>query len=333
MGKGVRAVRDERVLVRGGQLRKHFPYSKGIFGKPSGYVQAVSDVDITVYKGETFGLVGESGCGKSTLGRLLIRLLEPSAGKVFYRDVEITGLKSEALRQMRRKMQIIFQDPYASLNPRMTVFENIVASLNAFHMGARSEKEQKVLKIMNDVSIAHHLMHRYPHEFSGGQRQRMVIARALVLNPEFVVCDEPVSALDVSVRSQVLNLMIELQKEYALTYFFISHDLSVIRHICTRVAVMYLGKIVELADSEALFDRPLHPYTSALLSAIPVPDAEKKAERIILQGDVPSPLNPPSGCRFHTRCRYKTERCETEEPELRQAADGHMAACHLCEGQ
>ncbi len=319
----------ENTLIQAENLIKYFPHQKGIFGTPLSYVQAVDGVSLEIQEGETLGLVGESGCGKSTLGRVMLQLIRQSSGKILYRGQDLSELKGELLRQMRRKIQIIFQDPYASLNPRMTVFENIVSGLDAFGIGTKAEREQKVLKIMEDVGIARHLMHRYPHEFSGGQRQRMVIARALVLDPEFVVCDEPVSALDVSVRSQVLNLMSDLQKRYHLTYLFISHDLSVIRHISTRVAVMYLGQIVELAETDALFESPRHPYTQALLSAIPIPDVGSERKRQILQGDVPSPITPPQGCRFHTRCPFAEERCRSERPQLSEIAPGHFVSCHL----
>ena len=319
----------DKVIVKCSGISKHFPYNKGVFGKPSKFVKAVNDVDLAVYKGETFGLVGESGCGKSTLGRLLLRLLEPTSGTLFYDDADITRLDKEPMRMLRQKMQIIFQDPYASLNPRMTVYENIVLSLNSFNLGDKQERQRKVLKVLSEVGIARHMMHRYPHEFSGGQRQRMVIARALVLEPEFVVCDEPVSALDMSVRSQVINLMSDLRDAYSLTYLFISHDLSVVRHICSRVAVMYLGKIVELADSETLFNNPVHPYTRALLSAIPVPDVGEKPKRIVLEGDIPNPLNLPPGCAFHTRCAHAVEQCKTVEPVLNPVSEGHSVACHL----
>ena len=323
----------EPILVKATGLKKFFTHEKGILGNPISYVQAVNGVSLDILEGETMGLVGESGCGKSTLGRMLLHLITPTEGEILYRGEDIVAMKGEKLRQMRRKMQIVFQDPYASLNPRMTVFENIVSGLEAFQIGTRRQREEKVLKIMEEVGIARHLMHRYPHEFSGGQRQRMGIARALVLGPEFVVCDEPVSALDVSVRSQVLNLMAELQKNYHLTYLFISHDLSVIRHICTRVAVMYLGQIVEIAPTDTLFENPAHPYTKALLSAIPIPDVGAGRKRQVLQGDVPSPINPPAGCKFHTRCPYATDLCRTKDPALCQVEPGHAAACHLLQKQ
>ena len=289
----------------------------------------MDSVDLTIYEGETIGVVGESGCGKSTLGRCILQLIRPTAGNVLYRGEDITKLNKEQMRQMRRKMQLIFQDPYASLNPRMTVLELIMAPLEAFGIGTMEERVQRVKEIMELVGMPENMMNRYPHEFSGGQRQRIVIARALVLNPEFVVCDEPVSALDVSVRAQVLNLIQELKKKKHLTYMFISHDLSVVKYISDRIAVMYLGRIVEIAEKNELYNNPQHPYTKALLSAIPIPDVDNKMKREILTGDVPSPLNPPSGCYFHTRCKYATERCKTECPVLHDVGNGHMVACHL----
>ena len=294
-----------------------------------GTVHAVDDVSLAVRRGQTLGLVGESGCGKSTLGRCILQLIRPTAGNVLYRGEDITKLNKEQMRQMRRKMQLIFQDPYASLNPRMTVLELIMAPLEAFGIGTMEERVKRVKEIMELVGMPENMMNRYPHEFSGGQRQRIVIARALVLNPEFVVCDEQVSALDVSVRAQVLNLIQELKKKKHLTYMFISHDLSVVKYISDRIAVMYLGRIVEIAEKNELYNNPQHPYTKALLSAIPIPDVDNKMKREILTGDVPSPLNPPSGCYFHTRCKYATERCKTECPALHDVGNGHMVACHL----
>ena len=309
---------DKKVLLEVQKVKKEFVTSKSLTGKPLKIVHAVDSVDLTIYEGETIGVVGESGCGKSTLGRCILQLIRPTAGNVLYRGEDITKLNKEQMRQMRRKMQLIFQDPYASLNPRMTVLELIMAPLEAFGIGT-----------MELVGMPENMMNRYPHEFSGGQRQRIVIARALVLNPEFVVCDEPVSALDVSVRAQVLNLIQELKKKKHLTYMFISHDLSVVKYISDRIAVMYLGRIVEIAEKNELYNNPQHPYTKALLSAIPIPDVDNKMKREILTGDVPSPLNPPSGCYFHTRCKYATERCKTECPALHDVGNGHMVACHL----
>ena len=320
---------DKKVLLEVQKVKKEFVTSKSLTGKPLKIVHAVDSVDLTIYEGETIGVVGESGCGKSTLGRCILQLIRPTAGNVLYRGEDITKLNKEQMRQMRRKMQLIFQDPYASLNPRMTVLELIMAPLEAFGIGTMEERVQRVKEIMELVGMPENMMHRYPHEFSGGQRQRIVIARALVLNPEFVVCDEPVSALDVSVRAQVLNLIQELKKKKHLTYMFISHDLSVVKYISDRIAVMYLGRIVEIAEKNELYNNPQHPYTKALLSAIPIPDVDNKMKREILTGDVPSPLNPPSGCYFHTRCKYATERCKTECPALHDVGNGHMVACHL----
>ena len=320
---------DKKVLLEVQKVKKEFVTSKSLTGKPLKIVHAVDSVDLTIYEGETIGVVGESGCGKSTLGRCILQLIRPTAGNVLYRGEDITKLNKEQMRQMRRKMQLIFQDPYASLNPRMTVLELIMAPLEAFGIGTMEERVQRVKEIMELVGMPENMMIRYPHEFSGGQRQRIVIARALVLNPEFVVCDEPVSALDVSVRAQVLNLIQELKKKKHLTYMFISHDLSVVKYISDRIAVMYLGRIVEIAEKNELYNNPQHPYTKALLSAIPIPDVDNKMKREILTGDVPSPLNPPSGCYFHTRCKYATERCKTECPVLHDVGNGHMVACHL----
>lgn len=320
---------DKKVLLEVQKVKKEFVTSKSLTGKPLKIVHAVDSVDLTIYEGETIGVVGESGCGKSTLGRCILQLIRPTAGNVLYRGEDITKLNKEQMRQMRRKMQLIFQDPYASLNPRMTVLELIMAPLEAFGIGTMEERVQRVKEIMELVGMPENMMNRYPHEFSGGQRQRVVIARALVLNPEFVVCDEPVSALDVSVRAQVLNLIQELKKKKHLTYMFISHDLSVVKYISDRIAVMYLGRIVEIAEKNELYNNPQHPYTKALLSAIPIPDVDNKMKREILTGDVPSPLNPPSGCYFHTRCKYATERCKTECPVLHDVGNGHMVACHL----
>lgn len=320
---------DKKVLLEVQKVKKEFVTSKSLTGKPLKIVHAVDSVDLTIYEGETIGVVGESGCGKSTLGRCILQLIRPTAGNVLYRGEDITKLNKEQMRQMRRKMQLIFQDPYASLNPRMTVLELIMAPLEAFGIGTMEERVQRVKEIMELVGMPENMMNRYPHEFSGGQRQRIVIARALVLNPEFGVCDEPVSALDVSVRAQVLNLIQELKKKKHLTYMFISHDLSVVKYISDRIAVMYLGRIVEIAEKNELYNNPQHPYTKALLSAIPIPDVDNKMKREILTGDVPSPLNPPSGCYFHTRCKYATERCKTECPALHDVGNGHMVACHL----
>lgn len=318
--------RETCIQVEG--LKTYFPVKKNLNPSRSEVVKAVDDVSLKISRQETLGLVGESGCGKSTLGRTMLRLIEPTEGKILYGGEDLLAYDKNKMRQMRKHLQIVFQDPYASLNPRMTVLEIIRSPLDVFHVGTSKERQQRVLEMMGRVGLNEKQLYRYPHEFSGGQLQRMVIARALVLNPEFVVCDEPVSALDVSVRSQVLNLMKELQRELKLTYLFISHDLSVVRHISDRVAVMYLGKIVELADKDELFARPLHPYTKALISAIPIPDVNVRRERIVLSGDVPSPIHPPAGCRFHTRCRFADEKCRRSEPQLREVGKDHFAACH-----
>lgn len=313
-------------LIRIEELSKEFDVGKGFLSKGR-KLKAVDQVSLEIRRGETLGLVGESGCGKSTMGRCILRLIEPTGGKVFYKDQNLLELDRESMRKMRRRLQIIFQDPYASLNPRMTVMEIIKAPLDVFRMGTEQERIQKVMEISQVVGIREEYMHRYPHQFSGGQRQRIVIARALALDPEFIVCDEPVSALDVSIRSQVLNLIRDIQKSYHLSYLFISHDLSVVKHISDRVAVMYLGSIVEMADKTELFSNPRHPYTQALMSAIPVPDVDMERKEIYLEGDVPSPVDPPAGCRFHTRCRYATEACRRARPELTDIGNGHYTAC------
>ncbi|MFQ8825047.1 MAG: ABC transporter ATP-binding protein [[Ruminococcus] lactaris] len=295
-------------------------------------LRAVDNVSLDIKRGETLGLVGESGCGKSTFGRCVLRLIEPTEGKVLYENKDLLQFSKDEMRKMRRKLQMVFQDPYASLNPRMTVMEIIKAPLDVYKIGTKEERIEKVLEMAKIVGLNADAMNRYPHEFSGGQRQRIVIARALILNPEFIVCDEPVSALDVSIRSQVLNLIHDIQKKYNLSYLFISHDLSVVKHISDRVAVMYLGSIVEIAEKNELFSNPLHPYTQALLSAIPIPDVDAERKQIYLEGEVPSPLNPPSGCRFHTRCQYASQKCRELRPELNDIGNGHCIACH-CAGK
>ena len=307
-------------------LKKYFKTARGT-------LHAVDDVSFTIEKGKTLGIVGESGCGKSTTGRAILRLLEPTDGKVFFEGQDITSLNGGKMRQMRRDMQIIFQDPYASLNPRMTVKELIKAPLDVFSKETEEGKMQKVLEIMKLVGLGEECLQKYPHEFSGGQRQRIVIARALILDPEFIFCDEPVSALDVSVRAQVLNLMKEIQQKKDLTYLFVSHDLSVVRFLCDRIMVMYLGKIVEIGSRENIYDHALHPYTQALLSAIPVADVNVKRQRTLIEGDIPSPYNPPSGCKFHTRCSKASEKCFKDEPGLREIEPGHCVACHLIKGE
>ena len=313
---------DKKILLETKSLKKYFH-------TPAGELHAVDDVNMQIMQGQTLGVVGESGCGKSTLGRTILRLSEPNSGQIFFDGKDILKCGRKDMQNLRTDMQIIFQDPYSSLNPRMTVRELICAPLDVFAMGSKEEKEARVIEIMDKVGLPLEFMNRYPHEFSGGQRQRIVIARALVLNPRFVVCDEPVSALDVSVRAQVLNLMMDLQKELDLTYLFISHDLSVVRYICDRIMVMYLGNVMEIADKKALYEDAKHPYTQALLSAIPIPDMDIQYNKIHLEGDVPSPFNPPQGCRFHTRCRYATEKCRTQVPELKDVGDRHFVACHL----
>lgn len=324
---------NKNLLVKVEHLTKHFPITRGIIvQRQIGAVQAVDDVNFDIYEGETLGLVGESGCGKSTTGRTIIQLYRPTSGKVYYQDKDLTTMKGEDLRHLRRFMQIIFQDPYASLNPRMTVGDIVGEPLEVHGLQKnKKRRRERVQELLRLVGLNPYFINRYPHEFSGGQRQRIGVARALALNPEFIVCDEPISALDVSIQAQVVNLLEELQDKLGLTYLFIAHDLSMVRHISDRTAVMYLGKIVELADREELYNHPLHPYTQALLSAVPVPDpiVEKKRQRIILKGDVPSPVNPPAGCRFHPRCPLAQDICSEAEPEWREAAPRHWVACHL----
>lgn len=319
----------KRDLVEVKNLVKHYPVRGGLLQKVVAWVQAVDDVSFTVKEGETLGLVGESGCGKTTVGRTMLRLVEPTAGSVFFDNVDILKLKGNDLKMMRRNMQIIFQDPYASLDPRIPVGESIAEGLKIHGIGDNNSRFQIVLDTLKKVGMEDYHARRYPHEFSGGQRQRIGIARALALQPKFIVADEPVSALDVSIQSQVLNILKDLQHEFGLTYIFIAHNLSVVEHISDRVAVMYLGKVVEVSDRDELFSTPLHPYTKALMSAIPIPDPTIKRERIILQGDVPSPVNPPKGCRFHPRCPVAVDICSQQEPPLIEVTPGHQAACWL----
>jgi oligopeptide transport system ATP-binding protein len=319
----------ETPLLEVKHLKKHFPIKGGVFSKTIGYVYAVDDINFTLEKGETLGLVGESGCGKSTTGRTILRLIEPTDGAIYFEGQDITNLDKSAMRALRREMQIIFQDPYASLNPRMTVGSIIGEPLEIHKIAKGAEKEERVASLLQKVGLRAEDMRKYPHEFSGGQRQRIGIARALALNPKLIVCDEPVSALDVSIQAQVINLLEDLQAEFGLSYLFIAHNLNVVEHISNRVAVMYLGQIVELASGEELYKNPQHPYTEALLSAVPIPDPTAKKKRIILEGDVPSPINPPKGCHFHTRCMYKDKICEEVEPEFKDIGGGHWVACHF----
>mgnify|MGYP004481810685 CR=1 FL=1 len=313
-------------LIRVEDLKIYYPVkSKNSIGTSVSYLRAVDGVSFDVYKGETFGIVGESGCGKSTTGRAIVGLLKPTEGEIYF---EGKPTKELGRSEMARHLQIIFQDPYSSLDPRMTVGRCVCEPLNVHRVGTKAERKERVLELMREVGLREDQVGRFPHEFSGGQRQRIGVARALALNPDVIVCDEPVSALDVSIQAQILNLMRELQKKRNLTYIFISHNLSVVKHLCDRIAVMYLGHIVELADKADLFVNPSHPYTQALLAAIPVPDPDVPSMMGVLSGDVPSPLNPPAGCCFHTRCPYATEQCCSQAPELREIAPGHMVACH-----
>jgi oligopeptide transport system ATP-binding protein len=318
----------ETPLVEVKNLKKYFPKKSGLFGREKTFVKAVDDVSFTINKGETLGLVGESGCGKSTTGRMLMSLLDPTEGQILFEGKEISGLDDNQIRDMRKEFQMVFQDPYASLNPRMRVGD-IVAEPLIIHGYPKDKREERVHRLLEVVGLSAYHAERYPHEFSGGQRQRIGIARALAVNPKLIIADEPVSALDVSIQSQILNLLKDLQDEFQLTYLFIAHDLSVVEHISDRVGVMYLGKIVELADKETLFQNPMHPYTKALISAVPIPNPRLKRERIILKGDIPSPSNPPSGCTFHTRCPFAMDVCKQEIPRLREISDKHLVSCHL----
>ncbi|MEN3010787.1 MAG: dipeptide ABC transporter ATP-binding protein [Candidatus Bipolaricaulaceae bacterium] len=329
------AAKSDLILLRVNRLKKYFPVRRGVFRRIVGWVKAVDEVDFFIREGETLGLVGESGCGKTTCARTILRLIEPTSGEVWFRskqlgrEVDVVHADKRTMKLLRREMQIIFQDPYSSLNPRMTVGDIIGEPLVVHRVAKGKELRARVAELLEAVGLKPEHMRRYPHEFSGGQRQRIGIARALALNPQLIVCDEPVSALDVSIQAQILNLLEDLQEQFGLTYLFVAHDLSVVKHISDRVAVMYLGKIVELAETEELFLRPRHPYTEALLSAVPVPDPDYQAERIILQGDVPSPVNPPKGCRFHPRCSYAKEICSRAAPELVDLGGEHYAACHF----
>ena len=310
-------------------LVKHFPIRKGVFGRRAGEVRAVDGVSFAVAPGETLGLVGESGCGKSTVGRAALKLVEPTSGRIVVAGADVTSLSPRAMWEHRRRIQTVFQDPYSSHNPRLPAGAIVGEPMENYGLSRGRETEERVAALFQRVGLRPEAMRKYPHEFSGGQRQRLGIARALAVRPEIIVADEPVSALDVSVQAQVLNLLIDLQEEYGLAFLFVSHDLAVMRHISHRIAVMYLGRIVELADKRTLFRQPLHPYTEALLSAAPIPDPARKRRRVVLQGDVPSPANPPPGCRFHTRCPYAVARCRSEDPPLREVAPGQHVACHL----
>lgn len=324
---------NDQPLVEIKNLKKYFPITRGlIFQRETGAVKAVDGVNLSIKKGETLGLVGESGCGKSTTGRTILQLQKPTAGEVWFDGRNLVNLKGEELRRMRRRFQMIFQDPYASLNPRMTVGSIVAEPLTVHNIAHGREAQDRVEELLRVVGLDPYFVSRYPHEFSGGQRQRVGIARALAVNPDFIVCDEPISALDVSIRAQILNLLEHLQEQFSLTYLFIAHDLAVVRHISDRVAVMYLGKIVEQADRDALYENPMHPYTKALLSAVPIPSPriERQRERVILVGDAPSPANPPPGCHFHTRCPIAQKGlCDVKEPEWREVAPNQWAACHL----
>lgn len=310
-------------------LQQHFPIKGGFLKRTVGHVKAVDGIDLTVYPGETLGIVGESGCGKSTTGRTILRLLEPTAGEVWFDGKDLAKLPKEEMRRMRKDLQMIFQDPYASLNPRMTIRQILLESLMVHDIGTKEERERVIEEIIQIVGLRKEHLNRHPHDFSGGQRQRIGIACALVVKPKLIIADEPVSALDVSIQSQVLNLLKDLKKEFNLTLMFISHDLSVVKHLCDRIAVMYLGRVVEIADKRTLFDNPSHPYTRALLSAVPVAKPRQKRERILLTGDLPSPANPPSGCTFHPRCPYATEVCKSQVPSLADIGGGQLVSCHL----
>ena len=329
----MRAVSESKPIIQVQNLVKHFPVRLGAFGEKAAVVHAVDDISFEVYPGETVGLVGESGCGKSTTGFTLMQLNRATSGKVIFNGKDLTKLKEKELRTYRKELQIVFQDPYSTLNPRMTIGEALAEPIRMHKIVPASQVAAKTAQLIEDVGLSANVANRYPHEFSGGQRQRICIARALASDPKFIVCDEPISALDVSIQAQVINLLMDIQEKYNLTYLFIAHDLAVVRHISDRVIVMYLGKIMEIADKEDLFNNPIHPYTTALLSAVPEadPDTERDRKRIILKGDVSNAIDPPSGCRFHPRCRYATTTCSLEEPELKHIGDGHKVACHYIE--
>jgi peptide/nickel transport system ATP-binding protein len=336
--RDVLEMRDSSSLLEVNNLKMHFPIIEGVFARVKGYTRAADDVSFYIRQGETLGLVGESGCGKTTVGRCIVRAYSPTGGQILYRKansrvVDMAKLKGEEVRPYRKDIRMIFQDPYSSLNPRMTVFELVSEVLKVNNLAAQTEMQDKVEIMLDRVGLRPEYMQRYPHAFSGGERQRLVIARALITDPRLVVCDEAVSALDVSIRAQILNLLEQLQEEFQLTYLFISHDLSVIRHICNRIVVMYVGKVVEVSNALELYIHPRHPYTEALLSSVPIADPNRtnKRRRIHLQGEIADPSNPPSGCYFHPRCRFAQERCRTEIPELREIENGHFSACHFAD--
>ncbi|MFK9090355.1 ABC transporter ATP-binding protein [Bacillus salipaludis] len=327
----MQAAADKKVLLQVEHLKQYFPVKSDSLFKPKAYVKAVDDVSFQLYEGETLSIVGESGCGKSTTGRAILRLDEPTDGKVYYTGEDILHLNKKEMRRLRGALQVIFQDPFASLNPRQTVKQILNEAMAIQDVVAKPQRMDRMLELLGYVGLPSEALDRYPHEFSGGQRQRIGIARALAVNPKLIICDEAVSALDVSIQAQILNLLKKLQNQFGLTFLFISHDLSVVRHISDRVMVMYLGRVVEIAEKKDLFDSPLHPYTKALLSSIPVPNPALKRERVILKGDVPSPIDPPNGCRFHTRCPFVTEKCKLEEPTLRELSENHFVSCHFAE--
>jgi peptide/nickel transport system ATP-binding protein len=322
---------EKKVLLKVDHLKQYFPVKTDSIFKPKAFVKAVDDISFQLYEGETLSIVGESGCGKSTTGRAILRLDEPTDGKVYYSGQDILNLNKKEMRKLRGDLQVIFQDPFASLNPRQTVKQILNEAMAIQDVVAKPQRMDRMLELLGYVGLPPEALDRYPHEFSGGQRQRIGIARALAVDPKLIICDEAVSALDVSIQAQILNLLKKLQNQFGLTFLFISHDLSVVRHISDRVMVMYLGKVVEIAEKKDLFDSPLHPYTKALLSSIPVPNPALKRERVILKGDVPSPIDPPSGCRFHTRCPFATEKCKLEEPALRELTENHFVSCHFAE--